>query len=116
MGYQPTYGLPNAYYGNGVYVPPVATSAYGCGGCAGAGYGYAAGYRPEYSPYVYQPNPYANTWGVGAPIYPSPVYQQGAAVHPAYNYGGAPLMSAYNAPVAPSIPAIPALPPADIGW
>lgn len=69
------------------------------GGCA----------RPEYAPYVYQPNPYANTYGVGSPHYGYQSAPNGG--YPAIGY------SSYNAPVAQSIPMIPALPPAeDILW
>jgi hypothetical protein len=114
MGYQPTYAMP--YTGAPVYpqTSPYqpAFNGYGCANGGG---------RLEYNPYVYQPNPYVNTWGVGSPVMaPAPVWTNGAIMptsNPGYHYGAAPLLSAYNAPVGISIPAIPPLPPAeDFAW
>lgn len=115
MGYQPTYAMP--YTGAPMY-PQASPYQPAFGGGCGCAYG---GARLEYNPYVYQPNPYVNTWGVGAPINPTPnVWTIGGTTqtsNPGYNYGAAPLMSAYNAPVPASMPAIPPMPPAeDFAW
>lgn len=109
MGYHPQYAMP--WTGEPLY-PQASCYAPTCGGCSTPVYGCAGGCaRPEYSPYVYQPNPYANTWGVGAPI------RTGAVVDPVYAHSAGPLLSAYQAHIAASLPSIPALPPAeDTAW